>query len=411
MSATRDPDRILRAWLDQMPSEAPDRAIDAVLLATSAAPQVWAWPWHGRWRPNQMNRLSLIAAAAAAVVILAIAGGAMLLSGSKGPGPTATPAATPTAAPTATPGPGTGTTPVALRSWWVANAPAGSAGAVLTLEIQPSLVTVRDAGSESVVARVAAGTAGELAIAATDAAHGCQKDDVGRYTFAFAHPAADVAAGDMQLGLTATGDTCAGRRAILERTWTRVFTNGFKGGRAVGIDFDPMFMVTLPAGNYNVSVSGKDALMVEGPKDGDAPGMFVATRNPAGFTDPCSETGGDKKPILHTVDAFAAYIDSLPGFTVQRTNVTIAGLPAVHLAVPTTITTDCPRADHRIIEWSTADPTFPNHWILGQGDPDSMYLVEVGSDLYLLQWLNPTNDPATEMSVLSTLTFINTIPG
>ena len=83
----------------------------------------------------------------------------------------------------------------------------------------------------------------------------------------------------------------------------------------------------------------------------------------------------------------------------------------MHLTIPTTITSDCPRADHRVIEWSTSDPTFPVHWILGQGDAtDTMYLVEVGEDLYLFQWLTPTVDQAVEMSVLSTLQFIDAIP-
>ena len=125
----------------------------------------------------------------------------------------------------------------------------------------------------------------------------------------------------MQLGLTASEDACPAREAILERTWTRVFTNGFKGGRAAGIDFDPMFMITLPAGEYDVTVSGRDALMVEAPTEGGAPGIFVATRNPAGYSEPCSETGGTKVPLAHTVDAFATYMDSLPGFTVERSDV------------------------------------------------------------------------------------------
>ncbi|MES1239748.1 MAG: hypothetical protein ABUL57_02685, partial [Chloroflexota bacterium] len=121
-----------------MPSEAPDRAIDAVLLATTAAPQVRAWPWLGRWRPNQMNRLTLIAATA--VVLVALVGGAVLLSGNRGPTqPIATPAPSPTLASAASISPSLRPeTPQALQSWWVANAPAGSAGAVLTLEIQPN---------------------------------------------------------------------------------------------------------------------------------------------------------------------------------------------------------------------------------------------------------------------------------
>lgn len=354
-----------------------------------------------------MNRITLIAATAA--VALALVGGAILLVGNNTPTtPTAAPTAAPTARPTAVATPPT--TPVGLRSWWVANAPTGSTAKVVSMEIQPNLVTVRDAGSESVIARAIAGTGGEFAIAAPDSNHGCQQGDAGRYSFAFARPANEADAGDLQLDLTATADACAARKAILERTWTRVFTNGFRGGRAVAIDFDPMFMITLPAGAYDVTVAGKDALMVESPT-GNAPGIFVATRNPAGFSDPCSVTGGDKVPLAHTIDAFATYMDSLPGFTVQRSDVTIGGLPAVHLTVPTTITPDCPDRNHQVIEWSTSDPTFRNHWVLGQGEvTDSMYLVEVGTDLYLFQWLRPTVDERAEMSVLSTITFIDTIP-
>ena len=94
-----------------------------------------------------MNRLSLIAATA--VIALALVGGAVfVMSGSKGP---AQPTAAPTASPVATVAPSIiPTSPEALQSWWVANAPTGSAGAVLTLEIQPNLITVRDAGTESV---------------------------------------------------------------------------------------------------------------------------------------------------------------------------------------------------------------------------------------------------------------------
>ena len=408
MSATRDPDRIFRAWLAQMPDEAPDRAIAAVLQATAAAPQVRAWPRVGPWRPK-MNRLSLIAATA--VVAHALVGGTMLLVGNQSNLPTAT--ASPTAVPTPTAAPIVGGTfEEELRSTWVANAPAGSAGGVLRLELGPELLTVTEAGSITVLARHVTGESTLLSFVATNSSYGCLAGEVGRYGFLFGRPSGDAAAGDMQLSLTATTDACAGRQAILERTWTRSFTSGFVGGRAVAIDFDPMFLVTLPAGAYSVTVSGRDALMVEGLKDGDAPGAFVATRNPAGYSDPCSETGGSKVRIAHTVDAFATYLASLPGFTVQRSEVEIGGLPAVHLTVPTKVTADCPRADHRVLEWSTSDPTFSVKWQLGQGDvTDSIYLVEVGSDLYLFQWLRPTIDEQVEMSVLSTIEFIDSIPG
>ena len=409
MSATRDPDRILRAWLDQMPSEAPDRAIDAVLLATTAAPQVRAWPWLGRWRPNHMNRLSLVAATAA--LLVALVGGAMLLTGGKsGPTPTASPSPSLAPTPPVTPNPTPPTSPIELQSSWVANNPPGSAAAVLTLEILPNLITVRDAGSDTVLARAESGSEGDFAFVAPDSNHGCNAGDAGHYRYLFGQRAGDAAAGDIHLTFSATSDACPLRQQILERTWTRVFSNGFKGGRAVGIDFDPMFMVTLPGGLYEVTVAGKDALMVESPI-GAAPGIFVATRNPSGFAEPCSETGGAKIPVAHTVDAFMAYIGSLPGFSVERADVEFGGLPAVHLSIASTVTADCPRADHRVIEWSTSDPTFSWHIVLGQGDPDSIYLFKpTADDLYLFQWLTPTLDPTAEAAVLDTIEFFESIP-
>jgi hypothetical protein len=73
MTATRDPDRLLRAWLDLMPDEAPDRVITSVLQATATAQQARALPRLGP-RRFQMTRLSLIAAGAAMIVVLLVGG-------------------------------------------------------------------------------------------------------------------------------------------------------------------------------------------------------------------------------------------------------------------------------------------------------------------------------------------------
>src|SRR4051794_17720132 len=97
MSATRDPDRIVRAWLDLMPDEAPDRAIAAVLQAAQSTPQVRRW-LGGRWRPTQMNRLVVAAVAAALVVAV---GGVVFLRPSAQSNVGASSSASPTLAPAA----------------------------------------------------------------------------------------------------------------------------------------------------------------------------------------------------------------------------------------------------------------------------------------------------------------------
>jgi hypothetical protein len=87
MTTNRDPDRLLRAWLDLMPDEAPDRAIAAALQAAEHAPQVRSLVPTFRW--SSTNRLSVAIAAAAVVVVLG--GGVLLVGPSMLVGPSAAP--------------------------------------------------------------------------------------------------------------------------------------------------------------------------------------------------------------------------------------------------------------------------------------------------------------------------------
>src|SRR5688500_3849285 len=123
MTATRDPDRLLRAWLDLMPDEAPDRVVSAVLQATTAAPQVRVLPGPARWRPRSMNRLLLIAVTA--TLTLGLIGGAILYSGSlpSTTRPPSEPTATPVRATTVAGREVVAAAPEALRGDWQADVP------------------------------------------------------------------------------------------------------------------------------------------------------------------------------------------------------------------------------------------------------------------------------------------------
>ena len=94
MTESRNPDRLIRAWLDLMPSEAPDRVVSAVLQTVEATPQVRGLRLLGP-RRSPMNRLSLIAAAA--VIAVALVGGALLLTSGNQPPPLVGPTAQATA--------------------------------------------------------------------------------------------------------------------------------------------------------------------------------------------------------------------------------------------------------------------------------------------------------------------------
>ncbi len=220
MTAEQPLDRTTRAWLDLMPDEAPDRVIDAVLLAVESAPRVRR-PWlAGPTRSNQMNRFVLIAAAA--IVGVALLGGAALIAGGNtGPAPTQAPpsAAIVSPAPSSPASPGA-VTPAGLKYTWV-GAPRDIPGRGMTTRISLQFSSTG------------------ACINSTSASPGCviassRLDEATRNTLQFSTPSAgDCAAGDNgtypytlspggKVLTIATGtDACAVRAAAYPGTWYR----------------------------------------------------------------------------------------------------------------------------------------------------------------------------------------------
>ena len=104
MTARRDPDRLIRTFLDDGPDELPDHSYDAVRAHIDHTRQRVVI---GPWREPQMSNFARIGIAAAAVLVIAVIG-VNLLPG-QGPGVGQAPGPSPTA--TASPSP----SPVALR--------------------------------------------------------------------------------------------------------------------------------------------------------------------------------------------------------------------------------------------------------------------------------------------------------
>jgi hypothetical protein len=104
MTARRDPDRLLRTYLDDGPTELPDRSYDAVRAQIDHTRQRVVF---GPWRELNMSKFVVFATAAAAVLVVAAVVGLNLMPRSGDPGgvvatPTTTLPPTP-AAPTPTP--------------------------------------------------------------------------------------------------------------------------------------------------------------------------------------------------------------------------------------------------------------------------------------------------------------------
>ncbi len=101
MTDDRSLERAARQWLEDGPTRAPDRAVDAALLQIQTTHQDRAIPI--LWRLPNMNTATRLFAASATVAVLALAGLFALRPGaapSVGSSPSASPTLTPTASPT-----------------------------------------------------------------------------------------------------------------------------------------------------------------------------------------------------------------------------------------------------------------------------------------------------------------------
>ncbi len=131
MTASRDPDQLIRAWLAEGPTELPHRSFEAVDARTERTRQRAIRPW----RNPHMSNLARLGVGAAAVIVAAVIGITVFRSGGSGPG--VLPAPTPSASPS--PAASTPTvSPSAVAYAWPARLAAGTYSTSLSWD--PSLL-------------------------------------------------------------------------------------------------------------------------------------------------------------------------------------------------------------------------------------------------------------------------------
>jgi hypothetical protein len=235
MSATRDTDQIISAWLDQMPDRVSDRVVGNVLQAVATVPQVRR-PRFGRLRrPINMNRLVLIGATAALAV--ALVGGAIYFGGTSVPTATQSPASTlnatinpPTNVPrtpavtslassstVASPTPFAlgGPLPAQLQARWMGSDrdfTSEGAGSSLLLN-STSFEMAQSNGNGTPHALGSAGSTAEGELNVDDSSvHRCTNDGVGQYGYSLS-PSGHV------LTVALVNDSCTTRAAELPGTY------------------------------------------------------------------------------------------------------------------------------------------------------------------------------------------------
>jgi hypothetical protein len=335
MSATRDPDRLLRAWLDLMPDEAPDRAITAVLQATERAPQVRR-PFGSAIRRYPMNRAFL---AAAAAIVVAVAGLALLLRPNSNVGPAIT--ASPPAATAAATASSSGQTASAIQGGWLGahhDLLAGDAGTHLQIDAGRVSLSVANVQNKPIlVATASSDAAGTLHVSGPSAtsADTCDAGSAGTYSVT------DSPSGET-LTLTTIADDCPARASGVAGTWWRAdcFTNSCLGKVDAGAygteyfmprmrastDWAPhfgalSFTTTIPwaeAGDWPTNMtllppSQYKKWTANGGPDNDPLDIFVFTQPGAELkSGTCSATPGLDPSVGSTVADLLAFVQSGP---------------------------------------------------------------------------------------------------
>ena len=395
MSADRNADRIVRAWLDLMPDQAPDRTIAAVLLAVEGAPQVRRPLVRASWRSSPMIRFALIATAAG--LVAALLGGALLAGGSRNDtvAPTAPPVV-PSATPDATASP-PGPAPASVRGNWLADAQAttvfGPADGDLRLVVSAtgaSAWVVTAAGRQGLHSDVSLTADDELTLSATVGVPGCVPGDEGRYRFA-------VSDDRLRLTLVPVDEPCASRADAFGRTWTRTHTFFSDGGTAVVPGVGPLFQVTLPSGSYQTRTITDAQEIYDTARDY----ILLAWKNPQGFASACSLA--ERYPWTPGAQAFVDYIRQNDAFTNVRTeNVTVGGFPAIHLQFDSVDSyAACPGAEW--LEQLVPKDATEGGWHIGFGEPDDYWVVDHPDATVLFQVL-PVGDASAE-EVIGSIVF------
>jgi hypothetical protein len=271
----------------------------------------------------------------------------------------------------------------------------------LSLDWQGGLnawVQVNSEGRHVLNSRSVAAAAGEIRLATAEANAGCRVGDEGRYR-------ANRSADGMFLAVTPIVDACVTRATTLGRTWVRSLGAVNDGRHGIVNYFSPAIEVTLPAARFGAGGASEAADIRT-----DSGLTLIAVKNPSGYTAPCAAAGGRRSPIKPTVAAFIAYARNLPGFKVKTTDLTIDSRRATHLSIATSASSAC--GGNEVFEFGPSDlgVTDGGYWSVKPGDPESIWLVEVGKDLYLLQYRGPDVSEAIEERVLSTIHFIDKLP-
>jgi hypothetical protein len=390
MTANADSDRIIRAWLDLMPDEAPDRAIDAVLHAAATSPQERRSVGRLTWRPIPMNRA--LAAVAAAVLV---AVGAFVVSRPSGPtgigtsspptasapgvAPSATSSATP---PSSNPSPAAAVPSVLQHRWMGGPSPLMAPGTGSNMAMFADGLNLAQSnlnGSFSLTASASA-AGGHLTVTSGGRQARCPDGQVGTYAWT-------LSPSGRTLTLSTVDDPCAIRSEGLDGTWwlmgcknaednclgpldAGTFESQFVNfARPGGDGWSPAFgaiTYTVPDGWANdadwpswLGLTTQTAYANWSDTDGDVEGIAIDPGVVAeDGTTPCS--GKPAAGVARAPGAIIASLRSMPGLVVGATgSITVNGRAGSWVDLSLDDAKLRPCGSDRVVEYLVSGATDP----------------------------------------------------
>ena len=400
MTDDRSLERAARSWLETGPTHAPVRAVEAALLRIETTPQerVLRIPWRFTTMPMPAR------VAMAAVIGVLLVGGAFYVLGRPGQPAVGGPGPTPSSTPTASPAPSAST--AALRpapdgTWgdWQAQLETpltgvdGVGGHIqLSIDWQSGISSwiQTETGDLVLMSNSMAAPAGEIIYNASDGSIGCQKGDIGRYSW-------DRSPDGLYLTLTAIDDACTARAEAYSRTWVHSLSAVNDGGRGV-YPVRGWLLATLPSMRWALSDTDLHTM------DATDPAIsFVVMEGPDGVDSPCDSTGRSSVSIPGTMSGIVDYVRSQPGFETTSTDTTIDGRQAAHVTLTPKASFACPSGEYAIFRSGTDR-------ILDPKTPHSIWVVDVGGVTYVLWYEGDSVTADDEQAVISSLRFLDKLP-
>ncbi len=178
-----------------------------------------------------------------------------------------------------------------------------------------------------------------------------------------------------ELTLTVVSEDCSTRGLIFARRWIRSLATPGSVGAGIVTTIEPNFAIALPDDNYESRTTLTDFIEIAG-----VDGSLYVSKNPQLFVDACSHAE-ERVPYQPGAAAFVTAFRKNDAFEVGKaTDMTVGGHDAIQVTVRAKANyARCPGQE--LYEYTPK--ACQCHFVLGQGDAETIYLVDVDADTLL----------------------------